>query len=332
MRKTKQPVWLQALKGAGLLAAAVVVVWLLRGTMGAMSLLPKLETGVGLGIVLIFGLLTSIHCVGMCGGLMLTQCIDAGTENERPKTRAVVLPPLFYNIGRVVSYTAIGAVIGGVGQALSLSGFIKGLIPIVGGVFMIVLALNTLGLFPFLRRFHFGLPNAAVKKLVGTDKPDGQHARTRGPLVLGLLTGLMPCMPLQMAQAFALTTRSVWMGTLVMLVFAIGTVPGLFALGSLSAFVNRRSKFAMVQLSAVVIVFLGVFMIGRGLSIDGIANPFGTSMSKSASASAMTGMGNGGASKSSMHAASPAPSSSMSMIAGASDGGSAMAGMSPSAK
>lgn len=329
MRKTKQPVWLQALKGAGLLAAAVIVVWLLRGTMGAMSLLPKLETGVGLGIVLVFGLLTSIHCVGMCGGLMLTQCIDAGTENERPKARAVVLPPLFYNLGRVVSYTVIGAAIGGIGQVLSLSGFLKGLIPIVGGVFMILLALNTLGLLPFLRRFHFGLPNAAVKKLVGTGKPDGRHVRTRGPLALGLLTGLMPCMPLQMAQAFALTTRSVWMGALTMLVFAVGTVPGLFALGSLSTFVNRRFKSAMVQLSAVVIVFLGVFMIGRGLSADGISNPFGTSMSKSASASSMAGMGDDTASKSSMPSASSAPSGSMSMITGV-HGGSSMAGMTSS--
>lgn len=278
MQATKKSTGVQVLKGIGLLAAAVVIVWLLRGTMTVKTMLPKLETGVGLGIVLIFGLLTSIHCVGMCGGLMLSQCVSMGTGANKPRARAVVAPPLFYNVGRILSYTAIGAAVGGIGQALSFSGFLKGLVPIAGGVFMILLALSTLGLLPFLRHIHFGLPSRAVKKLVGSNARNDEHVRTRGPLVLGLLTGLMPCMPLQMAQAFALSTRSAGMGALVMLVFAVGTVPGLFALGSLSSFVNRRFRMAMVQLSAVVIVFLGVFMVGRGLSLNGIANPFGTSM------------------------------------------------------
>lgn len=294
MQTRKKPGWLQALKGIGLIAVAVAAVWLLRSTMSTMSLLPKLEAGVGLGMVLLFGLLSSIHCVGMCGGLMLTQCIGTKPAGHRTKAHAVVIPPLFYNLGRVISYTLIGALVGGIGQVLSLSGFLKGLIPVVGGVFMILLALNTLGLFPFLRHIHLGLPNAAVKKLVG-GKPDGQNAHARGPLLLGLLTGLMPCMPLQMAQAFALTTRSAWMGALTMLVFAVGTVPGLFALGSLSSFVNRRFKTAMVQLSAIVIVFLGVFMVGRGLSINGIPNPFGSSMSSGSMSnqSSMSSMSSG---------------------------------------
>lgn len=311
MENRRKSPGVQIAKGVLLLAAAVVVVWLLRSTMGAKTLLPKLETGVGLGIVLVFGLLTSIHCVGMCGGLMLTQCVDAGTANEKPKAKTVFAPPLFYNLGRIISYTAIGAIIGGVGQVLSFSGFLKGLIPIIGGVFMIVLALNTLGVFPFLRHIHFGLPNRAVKMLVGNSKQDGQTVHTRGPLVLGLLTGLMPCMPLQMAQAFALTTRSVGMGALVMLIFAVGTVPGLFALGSLSAFANRRFKTAMVQLSAVVIVFLGVFMVGRGLSMNGIANPFGSSMSSSSS---MSGMASGSMSSASSMGGMASAAGSMSTM------------------
>ncbi|AVQ95671.1 sulfite exporter TauE/SafE family protein [Ethanoligenens harbinense] len=292
MQIKKRSTGVQVFEGIGLLAAAVVIVWLLRSTMTVKTMLPKLETGVGLGIVLVFGLLTSIHCVGMCGGLMLSQCVSTETSKNKPRARAVIAPPLFYNVGRIISYTAIGAAVGGIGQALSLSGFLKGLIPIVGGVFMILLALNTLGIFPVLRHIHFGLPNRAVKKLVGNNAQNGEHVRTRGPLVLGLLTGLMPCMPLQMAQAFALSTRSAGMGALVMLVFAVGTVPGLFALGSLSSFANRRFRAVMVKLSAVVIVFLGVFMVGRGLSLNGITNPFGTSMSSKSmsNVSSMSGM------------------------------------------
>ncbi len=250
--------WL--LKAMAVLLAAVAVSKLLDATRSLG--MPKLEKNAGFGLLFLFGLLTSIHCVGMCGGLMLTQCVKKKEDGaSQPGAGEVFIPPALYNAGRIVSYTVIGGIVGGIGQALSLSGFVKGLIPIVGGGFMVVLALNLLGVFPFLRRLQFGTPKFLVKKL---------RSGGYGPFILGMLTGIMPCGPLQMAQVYALTTRSAMYGALSMLLFSAGTVPCLFAFGSLSSLMTKRFSKVVMQVSAVLIIILGISMIRRGVSMSGI--------------------------------------------------------------
>ncbi len=266
---------------------AIIAAYLIKGTTGIKLHLPTLASGAGIAVVFIFGLLTSIHCIGMCGGLMLTQCVKNGDRDYKKSRREIVLPPALYNLGRVVSYTVVGAIIGGVGQVLSLSGFVKGLIPIIGGLFMILMALNILGVFPWLRFLQPGVPKGVVKSIRKGDK---------GPFILGLLMGVMPCGPLQMAEMYALTTGSVLWGALSMLVFAVGTVPCLLALGCFGSLMTKRFSRAVVQCSAMVIIILGVLMVGKGLAVAGINNPLSPKMPAMTSAPAsgqMTGPGCG---------------------------------------
>ncbi len=248
---------------------AIIVAYLIKGATGIKLELPSLTKGAGIVAVFIFGLLTSIHCVGMCGGLMLTQCVKNDDRDYKKSRWEIVLPPALYNLGRVVSYAVVGAIIGGVGQVLSLSGFFKGLIPIIGGLFMILMALNILGVFPLLRFLQPGVPKGVVKSIRNGEK---------GPFILGLLMGIMPCGPLQMAEMYALTTGSVLWGALSMLVFAVGTVPCLLALGCFGSLMTKRFSRAVVQCSAMVIIILGVLMVGRGLAVDGVNNPLSPQM------------------------------------------------------
>lgn len=235
-----------------------------------LSYLPSLGPNTGYGILLLFGLFASIHCVGMCGGLILTQTVrgddqaEGGTSGK--KAGLPLLSAGFYNIGRILSYTLVGALVGGLGQVLTLVGFLKGLIPILGGVFMLLMAINLLGIFPVLRRLTLPLPKSLAKWLY-------RGAGKGNPFLLGLLTGLMPCGPMQIVQVYALSTKSVAVGALSMLVFALGTTPALFAFGALGGLLSKRFSHAVTKASAVVVACMGVIMIGRGLALTGVLMP-----------------------------------------------------------
>ena len=234
-----------------------------------MKYLPNLEDGANFGILFVFGLLTSIHCVGMCGGLVLSQSIEkpgvpAEKESSPAGRKHVVLPSAFYNAGRLISYTVIGGLIGGLGQTLALSGVLKGLLPVIGGVFMILMAVNMLGIFAGLRRLQFGLPKGILKKL-GIGRPG-----YRSPFIVGLLTGLMPCGPMQIIQIYALGTRSILIGAVSMLCFALGTTPGLFGFGVLGSYISKGASRVILRASALLVAILGVVMLSRGLALMGV--------------------------------------------------------------
>ena len=81
----------------------------------------------------------------MCGGINLSQCVNAGAEGGND---AKLKPSLLYNLGRVTSYTIIGGIVGAIGAAVSFSGWARGLVAIVSGLFMIIMGLSMTGLFP----------------------------------------------------------------------------------------------------------------------------------------------------------------------------------------
>ncbi len=278
-----------------IVVVAILIAYLLKQTTGFKQYLPALSSGASLGLVFVFGLVTSLHCIGMCGGFVLTQSVENTENGEKKSKREIVWPPMLYNLGRIVSYTAIGGIVGGIGQVLSLSGFVKGLIPMVGGVFMILMALNVLGAFPFLRRLQFGAPKGVVKKI--------RNGET-GPFILGLLMGIMPCGPLQMAEVYALTTGSALWGALAMFVFSVGTTPCLLILGCFGSFMTKRFARTVLQCSAVVIIALGISMLGKGLAMNGINNPLSPGMS-TPSSSSITGPASGTAMPGVLDNASP---------------------------
>lgn len=226
--------------------------------------LPSLGEDSSYSLLFILGILTSVHCIGMCGGITMSQTIRRAEnlQDKRKDIKGLMLPSALYNLGRVVSYTFIGGLVGGLGQVLSFNGLLKGVVPIVGGILMIIMGIKLLGIFPVLRKFNIPVPSFAAKKLVN------QNNYT--PFIVGILTGLMPCGPLQIVQLYALGTRSVLIGALSMFVFSVGTVPALLAFGMLNSFISKKNSNRILKFSAALVVVLGFVMIGRGLALSGI--------------------------------------------------------------
>ncbi len=255
---------------AGFIIVGLAVFLMFSNTLG-ISFLPEIDASMGYGILFVVGLLTSVHCIAMCGGINLSQCIAHQTGGEQTlKTK--MRPSLLYNLGRVISYTIIGGIVGALGSVISFSGTAKGVVAIIAGLFMMIMGLNMTGLFPWMRKLMPRMPKVFGKKA---------REKKRGPFIVGLLNGLMPCGPLQAMQIYALGTGSVFAGALSMLMFSLGTVPLMFGFGAVSSLLSSKFTKKLMKVSAMLVVALGVIMLGRGLTQSGITTAFAADNSRS---------------------------------------------------
>lgn len=232
------------------------------GLLNFINYFPQIQTNMGYGMLFVIGLLTSLHCVAMCGGINLAQSV-----NSASKGGSTILPNLLYNLGRVVSYTIIGGIVGALGSVLSLGGGFRGAVAIFAGVFMVIMGLNMLNVFPWLRRFNLKMP-----KFIGR-KVSKKKAGSRSSFYVGILNGFMPCGPLQSMQLFALSTGSFFIGALSMFLFSLGTVPLMFGLGALSSKLNNKFTEKMMSVCAILVVVLGIGMLNNGLALSGVVVP-----------------------------------------------------------
>ena len=244
----------------------IFAAYIILNRIGGLSIFnsfPQAESGMGYGMLFLIGLLTSVHCVGMCGGINISQCLPGNTQsNIVKKGQHTLRPGILYNAGRIASYTVIGGFVGGIGSFISFSGAARGIVQLAAGVFMIIMGLNMLNIFPWLRKITPKMPKVFINK-------KNKQIKSTGPFYVGLLNGLMPCGPLQAMQIYALSTGDPFKGALSMFLFSLGTTPLMFGLGSLSAYLSKKYTVKILKASAVLVVVLGVVMLNSGMSLSG---------------------------------------------------------------
>lgn len=235
----------------------VAAIILIGNTSGGIDMESKLN-GATYFVLFIVGALTSIHCVGMCGGIALSQSINKDSKSKFDSIK----PALLYNAGRVISYTIIGGLVGALGSVLSLSISVKAGLQIFAGIFMVIMGLNMSG-FSLFRKLNIKLPwsSCSIKK------------KAKAPFLVGILNGLMPCGPLQTMQLYALGTGSALNGALSMLMFSLGTVPLMLTFGVLSGLISKGYTKTLLKFSGILVVVLGIIMGTRGLALAGINLP-----------------------------------------------------------
>lgn len=237
--------------GIVIIAAAIALLGLNTGTF---DMETKLNNA-SYAVLFVVGILTSIHCVGMCGGIMLSQTL----KNEGKNKFEAMKPALLYNAGRVLSYSILGGIVGAIGSVFALSLSVQAGLQIFAGVFMIMMGFNMAG-FSAFRKFQIKLP-ASVCKL---------QAKPRTPFLVGVLNGFMPCGPLQTMQIFALGTGSALYGSLSMFMFALGTVPLMLTFGAVSSLLSKGYTKKILKFSGILIIVLGLIMSNRGLALAGM--------------------------------------------------------------
>ena len=236
---------------------------IIKNTIG-FNFIPDINPNMGYGILFVVGLLTSLHCVAMCGGINLSVCVAYKFDKEETSKLAKLKPSFMYNAGRVISYTIIGGIVGALGSVFSISNAGSAFITIFAGAFMVIMGLNMLNIFPWLRRINPHMPKIFATKIHNEKK-------NKGPFVVGLLNGLMPCGPLQAMQLYALGTGSFIAGSLSMLAFSLGTVPLLFVFGALGSLLSSKFSKNMIKASAMLVIVLGFVMVNRGVAFTGFS-------------------------------------------------------------
>ncbi len=253
------------LLGTGIIIFAIYMI--IKNTIG-FNFIPSINQNMGYGILFVIGLSTSLHCIAMCGGINMTQCVSyKNPEGEKSKITKLK-PSIMYNTGRVMSYTIIGGIVGALGSVVSFSGGSKGIVAVLAGTIMIIMGLNMLNIFPWLRNLNLRMPKKFGKIIQNNN---GKH----GPFYVGLLNGLMPCGPLQTMQIYALGTGSFIAGAMSMFMFSLGTVPLMFGFGAMSTLLTGKFTNRMMKASAILVIILGLVMANRGLSLSGINLAYG---------------------------------------------------------
>ena len=237
---------------AVLLGLAVMALPLGMAPMGQVGMAPDQAFAVGLA--------TSVHCVAMCGGLMMSRI--AGAAERVTGRHAKVMPvavSLVYNIGRLCSYVRTGAVLGAVGGAFLYGAGARCVLLGAASIAIILFGLRQMDLLPNvalntrrLRRSRFG---RRIRKLCRAMAGASSNKKS---LVLGLLNGFMPCGALGAMWMVAAESGTALAGALLMFAFGLGTWPFMLTFGSLFSLLPERAARALPLIGGVVSVALGI--------------------------------------------------------------------------
>jgi sulfite exporter TauE/SafE len=215
------------------------------------------------------------HCIAMCGPVAASGGAlagVAGTHGSAPKRRArVALWQAAYNGGRILTYTLIGAVLGGLGSLTAVRGAlgpIQQVMWLIVGEIMLFMGLAMAGV-PLLARVGRSVEERyahATRGWLARAVAALPGAEVKAALPLGMLMGLMPCGFLMSMELFAVGTGSWLAGGLTMLAFGIGTVPALGGFGLAGGLIGTRARTWLIYVGSVVVVAMGVLYIVRALS------------------------------------------------------------------
>lgn len=191
--------------------------------------------------LLLFGLAGGFaHCAGMCAPFVFAQI--GARLTDRPLAAAGGLVRLTtgllpaYHLGRALTYTALGALAGAVGEVLAAWSGARLAVPVGLGLAALVFAAVALA--------GAGVGTGRVGRLLATAAEPlmRQAGRSRGSFALGLLLGLLPCHLIYAGLAVAATRASALQGAIAMLAFVAGTMVGLMALGIAGVAAGRRLR------------------------------------------------------------------------------------------
>lgn len=212
-----------------------------------------------LATIFTLGLLSSAHCVGMCGGFAAT--IGATAKNFR----ANFLRQLIYSVGRVFTYVFLGACGGYVG--LRLSGYqnelltIQQIFSVVAGVVMILVGASVLGLI----RLRWLSMSGPCGVFIPMFKHYLESKNVIGFFLAGIANGFLPCGLVIAFLAKAVSTGEVMRGMAIMAAFGLGTMPAMIAIGCGSALISHKIRIKVFRVAACLIIITGVVTISRGM-------------------------------------------------------------------
>jgi sulfite exporter TauE/SafE len=217
---------------------------------------------VTLAALILTGVLGSLHCVGMCGGFVLALDRPGRAPGLRVGAQGL------FHLGKTATYVCLGGLVGLLGASLvraPVFSSVQTLLAVVAGLLMLLFGLQILGLVPELPTGSWFGPSSPYGRAVRA----ATNARgASAPLLLGALTGFLPCPLVYAFLAYAIQTGSILgaMGT--MAVLGACTVPALSMVAGVGALVTPHLRLRLVKVAGAVVVLLGIVTVVRGAFPD----------------------------------------------------------------
>jgi sulfite exporter TauE/SafE/copper chaperone CopZ len=265
-------VWRTFVLSALVVGLAVYLAW----SLGLADLPSKLADPSSGGLMLVFmlGLTAGVStCMALVGGLVLAVSAShaamlARAGRPTPSFGTRMRPHVMFNVGRIVGFGILGALLGLVGGALSLPPAVMGLLLVAVAVVMALLGLRLTGVFPRLSAWNLALPSS-FSRLVGLGDTEATAYSDRRAAGLGAATFFLPCGFTQAVQLYALSTASPLTAGLIMATFAIGTTPGLLALAGVPEVATGKARETVLRVVGVVVICFALINALGGLRLLG---------------------------------------------------------------
>lgn len=206
----------------------------------------------------LFGLISSFHCIGMCGPIAMMLPVD---RNNPAKKASQILT---YHLGRLTAYGTIGLIFGLVGKGFFMAGIQQNL-SIFIGVAMIAVILIPENIFS---KYNFSKPMfKLISKIKSTLGSKFKNKSYKSLFIIGLLNGILPCGMVYVALFGAIAMQSESLGVLYMVLFGLGTVPMMSSVIYINSFLTVPVRNRIQKVIPYVAVLIGVLFILRGLGL-----------------------------------------------------------------
>ncbi|HSF97396.1 MAG TPA: sulfite exporter TauE/SafE family protein, partial [Ornithinibacter sp.] len=263
--------------GVAVVAVAVLAWAVTRlGPLDVTSSLMDPSRG-GLLVVLALGLAAGVStCMAMVGGLVLgfsaahtASLAESGQQSALP-FRVRMRPQLAFNAGRVIGFGVLGALLGAIGSTMSPPTRVLAVLVLGVAVVMFLLGVRLTGISPRVAAWSPRLPGGLARGLGIDTATQRSYSHTRTALI-GAATFLLPCGFTQAVQLYALSTASPVTAGVIMATFALGTAPGLLALGSVPELTTGARQATVLRVVGVVVLAFGLLNVSSGLNLLGVA-------------------------------------------------------------
>lgn len=253
-----------------LTASLLIVGFFVLKNSGLAGLINVSSTS-SLPMFFLLGLMAGISsCAALVGGLILSMSKQwLEMYSERNSTLEKLQPHLMFNIGRIASYTVLGGVIGAIGSKFQVSFAFTSLLIFAVSIMMVFLALQMLGVKAF-RKFQFTMPKFITKRIADESNFRGKYM----PFLMGAFTFFLPCGFTVTAQGLALISGNPIQGALIMLFFALGTLPALLAIGLSTVKLSQKPHLAnkFLKVAGVLVLFFALYNINSKLNVLGLTS------------------------------------------------------------
>lgn len=204
----------------------------------------------------LMGLISNLHCIGMCGPIALALPLD------RSSKASIAGGITAYTIGRSIGYALLGLIVGFIGLSADLLGVLQWL-SVASGVFILLYAWTGY----VSGKTGNNWINRLLMRSMGQLMRKTKKRSTIKLLGIGSINAFLPCGMVYVALLSALNVGRIEYSVIYMIAFGLGTLPGSIFLGALKDYFNRLKFFSRKTVLASLISLVGVFMILRGLNL-----------------------------------------------------------------